>query len=274
MILFVACSSQNLDKGNWVPSLESSLKAIEQTMTLATKRSFSTTTGKRSPASLAKRPKVAMSNKKVYFRTLYGQYNALRNFPLLPVPQEVPSLQHCPSFHTHLLEYKGGDKQNKKPKRPFNRTYPLVKNQISLYPELALPLSLSGTPRMVDILKDSSKTKEMGGVSAVLGKALKIHLQKIYAELQQLCEYGQSENYYAYENLMSYLKNQGPKFTPSKKNMDILLKTTLFFNWALLKGLSLKTPPKLQVYEKFFAHQLNLLWAKTYFEVLAKLQGK
>ncbi|MEK6623403.1 MAG: hypothetical protein AABY86_00450, partial [Bdellovibrionota bacterium] len=62
-------------------------------------------------------------------------------------------------------------------------------------------------------------------------KALDIHLSKMYDELEELCQYGTSDNYYIFENLTTYIQTQ--KLSPNNENFKILMRTTLFTNQVL-----------------------------------------
>jgi hypothetical protein len=65
---------------------------------------------------------------------------------------------------------------------------------------------------------------------------------KILNELQELCEDGVSDNFYAYQNLLIHADTK-KDLTPSKKSMETLLKVSLFLNMTLIE--SLKSNAKL-----------------------------
>ena len=170
----------------------------------------------------------ALSNKKLYFSTLYNQYKNLRSFHA----QAAPEINSCPHFHTTMVTLLD-EKKGVRIQSPNQKKYDLTKlddeNYLTQNPELLLPLSYEDTmPRVIDIVKKGSS------INTNINNAMAIHLNKTYYELKHLCEYGSSTNYFNFENLMGMKKLNLKK--PSVKNMDILLKTTLFSNMMLIKS--------------------------------------
>ncbi len=224
------------------------------------------------------------NNKQLYFLTLYSQYNTLKGL----FPKNFnPKIRHCPSFHTSLLEHKEkfGTIYHKMSLNVSHHFQKLNTHSSAYYPELALPISSKESNiRVIDILKDQSQTRNLGGTRAVITKALSTHLNRTYTELTELCESGYSKNYYTYENLSTHIRNQGQHFSPSNKNMSVLLKTTLFSNWALIKSLThqshtrhIRRPASqasssTRAYGEAISHKLNIPWAKAYFEVMIRLR--
>ncbi|MEE2744498.1 MAG: hypothetical protein VYD54_11345, partial [Bdellovibrionota bacterium] len=68
---------------------------------------------------------------------------------------------------------------------------------------------------------------------------ISFHALKTLREVRQLCNKGKSTNYYNFQNLMTFIK-RSKNFSPSKKNLKVLLKTTLFSNMALISSLRKK----------------------------------
>ncbi|ATH08289.1 hypothetical protein BIY24_10120 [Halobacteriovorax marinus] len=173
------------------------------------------------------------NNKRLYFLTLYSQYQQIK--PLASNESVAIELNHCPSFHTSFLSY-----NESSPKSTSARDYKMpFKSMESLrdadymtrYPEFFLPVSRSSTrPRVIDMaIKDNlsaSKTKEL------VKSAINIHVAKTYSELTELCETGSSSNYYIYENLMTHIKTRD-KISADQIGLKTLFKTTLFSNMAL-----------------------------------------
>ena len=204
------------------------------------------------------------SNKRLYFLTLFQQYNKLRTFS----KKETSKISICPNFHTAFLDNKNRYKQQGTIRTNFSYSSNLGEKELLNFPEMFLPLSKEDkTPRVVDLyLKDRSKN-----LNGIVQEALDIHLGKTFKELTELCEYGSSDNYYAYENLATHLKSKGT-FPASKSNLKILFKTTLFSNKALIKSFSktkgrgiASAKPDLQ--GTFFENVVNRLdvdWAVDY----------
>ncbi len=229
---------------------------------------------RRGPASAsANKLKKMPSNKRLYFITLYGQYRALSSFVQT---EQAPDIKHCPSFHTTVVNYKEGLPPVQPQKVSFESRYPqeLHPDVMASYPELSLPMTLNDKrPRLYDVLKD----KKGKSTTFYVTQALKVHLTKTYKELEELCESGTSENYYNYENLTTHIQRQGDLFTPTKESLQILLKTTVFSNMTLLKGLNKTQGGRMPAsavaenpYEEGLIDKLGVQWTRSYFDGLKK----
>jgi hypothetical protein len=221
------------------------------------------------------------SNKKLYFLTLLSQYQQLNT--LIP-DQKAPEVKHCPNFHTNLLNHKeqnGGY-------APLASRYKygsFTDDTVALYPELALPMGLDGKrPRVVDIMKNPEKKSTYGGDKAIVEKALSLHLSKTYKELRELCQYGSSDNYYIWENLVTHIKRNKRGFPANKENMSTLLKTTIFTNRALIlsyghrnRNRNSRTPASIKstsTYHDMVLRRLNVKWSESYFYAIKKIRGQ
>jgi hypothetical protein len=152
---------------------------------------------------------------------------------------------------------------------------------VAIRPELLLPLTKNETsPKVIDIIRNSGHSMNDFAINELVHKALDIHLAKTYSEIQELCEYGSSDNYYIYENLITHIKNNN--FDASTHNMNILLKTTIFSNIALITSLnkeqsakaggraiaSVPTENNKYAYSSEVMARLNVNWANQYFDYL------
>lgn len=243
----------------------------------------------RSPASPPENPNLGIesqevnpTNKKLYFLTLFSQYESLKNYS-----QEFvgPIVSICPNFHTGLLQHNEKAANNAKT-LPINKkfSYDATRYKDEMYvanrPELLLPLSKDGvTPKVIDVITSSKESMSDFAINELVHKALDIHLAKTYSEIRELCEYGVSDNYYIYENLITHIKNH--KFEADNKNMNTLLKTTLFSNIALMTSLSkghtptqgrsiasVSTVHQKNAYASEVMARLNVVWANEYFDYL------
>lgn len=248
----------------------------------------STQKGARSPASAPEAPGLASdgkeagpTNKRLYFLTLLSEYESMKAYSM---EFEGPSVSICPNFHTSLLRHKDQfgapaktfaiKKFSYDPKKMNDEIY------ISKRPELLLPLSRDAiTPRVIDVIRSSSDGKGDIVANELVHKALDIHLAKTYSEIKELCEYGVSDNYYIYENLITHIKNN--KFSADDKNMNTLLKTTIFSNMALMTSLEKNEGPKLgrsiasksdehlkTMYSSEVISRLNVPWVGQYFNYI------
>lgn len=233
----------------------------------------------RGPASVTEKKPGALpiSNKRLYFMTLFTQYNEMRSF----LNSSSPEINICPTFHSALVEYK-----EKNASMPTSKKLTWEASQINFkasegelanFPELFLPVTKEkNEPRVVDILKKDG-TKE---APQLLTKALEIHVLKTYNELHELCENGVSDNYYIFENLATYTASN--RMSANTNNMRMLLKSTLFSNMAIIDSLT-KSSKKIgrgvasqeetltpQGYSNEVLYRLKSPWAKEYFEELGK----
>lgn len=244
----------------------------------------------RSPASAPETPNANEdgkdfnpTNKKLYFLSLYGQYESLKKFS-----QEFvgPEVSICPNFHTSLLRHNEKYSGTIGTTMPKNRifSYDSTKFSDEFYvagrPELLLPLAKDEvTPKVIDVIRSSKGPMNEFAINEMVHKALVIHLAKTYSEIRELCEYGVSDNYYIYENLITHIKNN--KFEADSKNMNTLLKTTIFSNIALMTSLEAYagTPAagrsiasvndnKKSNYATEVMARLNVHWASQYFDFI------
>jgi len=236
------------------------------------------------PSSSEKEKESNPTNKKLYFLALFSEYEALKNYSQDFVG---PAVNICPNFHTSLLRH------NEKSTGSINSPMPKIKKftydpkrysddfYVASNPELLLPLSKDEvTPKVIDIIRSSGDYLNSFAVNELVHKALDIHLAKTYSEIRELCEYGVSDNYYIYENLITHIKNN--KFEADNKNMNTLLKTTIFSNIALMTSLnghnkavtsgrsiaSVVNESKKMTYASEVMARLNVNWANQYFDFI------
>ena len=182
----------------------------------------------KSPTLLPKNKNIEnihFSNKRIYFLSLLEQYRSFRSY--LPQKTKTPSINSCPGLHGAFLEYMR------------SHPSPLPGRQANFNPKgalLALPLSHNPQSKILKDIKENKRKKQL------FQKALHIHAEKIYSELVELCQYGSSNNYYAYENLMNHIKRHPQKFPVSPKNLQTLIKTTIFVNKILLSAIKQQSP--------------------------------
>lgn len=243
----------------------------------------------RIPASAPETPnntnapkEINTTNKKLYFLELYSSYQSLKNYSL---DFSAPTLSICPNFHTGMLQHNESysnmiKSTSMKNKYSYDSTKFKDDSYIAARPELLLPLSeTETTPKVVDVVKSSKEVMSEEMVSELVQKAIDIHLSKTYSELKELCEYGSSDNYYIYENLVTHIKNN--KFEASERNMNVLLKTTIFSNMAIITSLdkthqqkagrsiaSVVPANKKSGYATEVITRLNVSWANQYYNFI------
>src|SRR5690606_2468159 len=160
-------------------------------------------TGSRMPASVnadyQKGEDVTFSNKKLYFITLYRQYNQLASF----ASTSTPEVTQCPSFHSAMVDFSAPQAPSTSWTAKYDSSKLDDQTYATYFPELYLPASDSNAePRVSDLLKKNPKQTE------IVQAAIDRHIKKTYAELAELCEYGSSDNYYAFENLHTEMKRK------------------------------------------------------------------
>ncbi len=224
----------------------------------------------RSPASIIQsdEEEVSFSNKKLYFIALYRQYTQLSGYSSAS-PREI---NQCPSFHSALLDH--ATVMPAKPKASWHyETNKLNDDSYArYYPELYLPVSNDATPRVLDLArKNTTETAQL------VQKAIDRHVDKTYAELAELCEYGSSDNYYAFENLHTEMKRR-PVVAADTDGMKVLLKTTLFSNKALIESLkrtstkASRAPASIALidFDSEVMKRLGVSWAHSYYQSLVQ----
>ncbi|MBG09013.1 MAG: hypothetical protein CME68_09665 [Halobacteriovoraceae bacterium] len=231
----------------------------------------------RRPASIENKPK----NKKklkpsrhLYFLTLFEQYQKIKAYS----SATLPKINTCPHFHTPLLK-EGFKYSQSKSKKKLNYAFLNKKhfedlNFLSTSPELYLPMTeKSKKPKVIDIIK--TQDKEIWPLT--IQKALSYHAFKTFREIEQLCQVGKSTNYYNFQNLLTTIQKSKNEFKPSRKNLAILLKTTIFSNMALISSLRKKelsrTPASLKKDTKLKKQILSRMkapWAQDYFNFVKR----
>ena len=217
--------SKNLNE-NLVPKIQVKQTKISK---------YSTTT--RTLAS-AEESKLPQSNKKFYFLALLGQYYEMASY--LPKNVKKQEINFCPHFHSLLVDYEKTPKEYKKTSRLLTHdiSWENMKDFDSVkYPELNLPVSETElTPTIVDILQNKDEIKKYKSAKELITHAMNIHTNKTYKELKTLCEYGNSPNYYHYENLLGHIQRKGESFNANSDSIQILLKSTLYSNLTLINS--------------------------------------
>jgi len=168
------------------------------------------------------------SNKRIYFKTLNDQYQVLRSY--FPTEQRN-ALNSCPHFHSYFLENKNKEIVSKKVSFQYDLNKINDQEYTEKFPELYLPIDDKMT--VLDELKSQKKISE-DRISQAVSKKLK----SLSNEITELCQYGASDNYYAFENLYSHTKTHS--FEANRENLNILLKTTVFYYQALISSFAKK----------------------------------
>jgi hypothetical protein len=195
-------------------------------------------TKNRMPAS-TRNEEVNLSNKKLYFTSLYEQYDSFSQM----YPKFKKNINVCPVFHQEVISYKETPKKwSWSQKKVTNVTNGIL-------------ASLPG-----ETLEDK----------------VAMHMNSTYQELDKLCQIGTSNNYYIYENLITLVNNDGV-IKKDKESVNTLLKTSIFFNRALMtkvgkkskmraRGRTIASKVKKVSYDDAAINRMNASWATNLFE--------
>ncbi len=153
----------------------------------------------RVPAQLTAEALEEKSPRRVYFSSLYYQYLVLSSYL-----HEESAIQSCPAFHHDKVE----TDSRALPKVALYKASHIDPAGKNYFPELAFNRGFS----------------------------LEDHQQNIRQELDILCEEGVSDNYYKFDNLVTYYADK--KAFHSRPNaMASVLKIPVFANYYLVKML-------------------------------------
>ncbi|MGB0453064.1 MAG: hypothetical protein ACPGJV_05055 [Bacteriovoracaceae bacterium] len=226
-----------------------------------------TSTG-RAPASIpqSSQTRLNYSSRKLYFFTLWSQYKMMTKITQL---ENAPKLKSCPKFHSSFIDKSWKSQNLMVEKRTQNINWgEASKNYQSLFPEVSLPITTEYThPKVKDseiIKKDPKQYKE------TVKKAFNIHLAKLFSELEQLCESGNSDNYYAFQNLLQHTQNEPFKLKPNE--LAFIMKTSIFTNHFLLTSIgqygSIERNSKYNLLLSEIYERLGSDWPRGYFSKL------
>lgn len=172
-----------------------------------------------------------MSNRQIYFLSLYGQYKKMG-----ALLGETKFQNSCPRFHNLLLEHKNIHVQNID-SYSMDIDFSAVSSdphQLVNFPVLAVPYS---SQQDLYTKLSSAGWKESKDITR---KGMHNLFRQTKSEVAELCDRGVSDGYYVYENLVSYFSNQN-KMTASKKSLKALLKVSVIANMIVLDNLKTST---------------------------------
>lgn len=220
----------------------------------------------RSPSSKTKtKGSLALSNKNLYFLTLYSQYKELKKYSVV----DHNEIKVCPHFHSLVIDQKDLFSATEK-----KYTWKF-KNQTNIEPTanpvLALPvLSQEVKPSVYELYQKDQRRN----LDSLVKKGLQVHVEKTYKEISELCEYGSSDNYYAFENLIGHVKGKG-KLESKDKELSTMVKTSLYYNMVLIKFLkkqrserSISSLEKGNLFDEEILNRSESKWGKQYINAL------
>jgi len=176
-----------------------------------------------------------LSNKGLYFSTLFSQYKELKKFSTAALPE----MKYCPAFQNQFLTYNFNQiGASTSFKINFDYQAAIHSKDGERHPELYLQVdSTKGAITFSQWLINEKNAKVPEQIQ-ILYTGLDQYVQKMKSEIDLLCESGQSQNYYIFENL-----TQGVTKEKDYK-ANTLVKTPLFYNMGLITSLKRKVEKK------------------------------
>ncbi len=195
---------------------------------------------------------LSLSNKKAYFLSLYKQYEQFNQ-----ITNVEDKINSCPQFHNDLLTYESDLSGENISKINLDFSEVLIdKTAVTSYPVLSLPYEGTDLYSYIQHNKAWSQSKQ------IALSALKSYTKGIKREIETMCEFGNSNDYYIYENMISYYRNN-QDFIYSYQALPSVLKVSPVANIFLLESLK-TTPQSISVFESKLMTQMNIPWFKNY----------
>lgn len=211
-----------------------------------------------------------LSNRHLYFLTLFSQYQAMGN--LLGIKSRITS---CPSFHQVLLE-------NKKEMEELSVSYKnlmtlnewsVLTNDVqslSFFPILAIPYS--NEKDLYSVLVENN----WQNISEYVMASAKNYYESSEIEIDQLCDKGVGPGYYIFENMVTYFKEENT-FASTADALKSLVKIPVFANILLIDNLILKNNHNknmLSLYDKKLLKRTNADWFSLFIDRLNDKRNK
>src|SRR5690606_14323732 len=177
----------------------------------------------RSLASIASDSTI--SNKELYFTTLYEQYKKLAR-----LTHDTDKIKSCPAFHQTWVDFTN-EANNQKAIFPYSYKEIIKENYaLASFPELGLETS-SGK-KVIEYVSTNSQDNNKTVVDAI-----RTYNEKNHEELLKLCDTGVSENYFVFENMVSFYAKK-KDFHQSGKALMAFMKMPLVSNALLIDRFS------------------------------------
>lgn len=252
IIALVSCSS--LDKANTV-DIESVKVTSKEERSRVFFRPYTPKVSTRSIASV--KNETDLSDKNAYFLSLYSQYKTMSK-----LTHTKEELNVCPQFHNEILS--ADIKANEVVSLNNSSFKNLMTNPYAVVQNPSLSLNYKGT----NVYNYLTSKKVWNKANRVVKKALISHNDLNLKELNQLCETGSSEGFYAFKNMVSYYSTNS--FAYSKQSMPAFLKIPVVANILILNNYS----KKISSYESNVISSLNISWFSSYLNDLKRDSNK
>ena len=231
---------------------------------------------KRKPASVESVKKMMnYTNNSLYFLSLFTQFKQIQKLS----EKQAGTLKHCPRFHGEFLQVDQNHSNFFEGKIDYSildKNLLYDANYLAKNPALTMPLAKDPNSKTV---RDQLENNDLSKVNEIIENALLVQQIKILNELEELCEDGTSDNFYAYQNLITHINNQ-KGLPPSKENMETLLKVSVFYNMTLIESLKANAQKSMRsissvkeegAIDNQLLYRMKADWADSY---LDKINGK
>ena len=194
---------------------------------------------------------IRISNKKAYFLSLWRQYKILQK-----MTDSHDSISSCPQFHNDILGFKKELKVSSKSKVDLGLSDKFINSSnIHSYPVLSLPY------KDTDLYSYLNQTNSWSRADDIAIDAISEYRINLKEEVNTLCEFGNSNEYYIYENLISYYRNN-EEFIYSTAALPSVLKVGPVSNLLLIN--SILTDTSISPFESKLLKKMNVSWFKNY----------
>lgn len=196
-----------------------------------------------------------LTNKQIYFLTLLQQYKIFNR--ILNVENQPQDLI-CPQFHDDLLTHQGLllDYGSYSLNHDFDKALEKQK-ALASFPVLALPY------KGADIYSVWKQDSSIKLEDSILHAILEFN-KRNYAEIERLCQFGYSDNYYIFENLVQYYSDESVFYDSNA--LHTLVRLPVFANMLLLDGLKDGTGESLL--RQMLLERGQLGWFRNYLDKL------
>ena len=175
------------------------------------------------------------SPRRVYFRTLYNQYQILGQ--ILHTKNEI---SFCPQFHHDKMEVELKEHSE----MDFFRFSSVKDEGLDYFPESAF----------------------------VTKSSISDYLRSIKMELETLCEEGVTDNYFKFDNLITHYA-QKTSFHLDHRAMASVLKIPVFANFYLIKMISSSSLFFSPMEERDFIQLTRTFWFESYVAEASRMRG-
>ena len=189
----------------------------------------------RAPASMQAETFKEKSPRRVYFSALYHQYLTLGHH--LGRKIEVSS---CPQFHHDKVE-----------------------TDAEIVPRVSLYQSMNIEEEGRDYFPELAFNKNF---------SLRDYHKEIKNEIMELCEEGESDNFYKFDNLVTHYSGK-TSFHQNPKSMASVLKIPVFANFYLVKMLEIPGINSASKEEKAFIKLTKTHWFENYVSEASRLRN-